>query len=136
MGADFYSAMEQIMMKIRRHHQNMKNMKNTKKMMNGLLFRQSRTSPAGESMQIHLDGSGNIKSIEVAQVMGKGVDLETGDLYLMSSHVAGKNTAILVELNEPVEIDPLLVNTQYVTVSKDGKEIARLKPLGSAKNLL
>jgi len=88
--------------------------------------------PAGESMQIQFDGSGNIKSIEVAQVMGKGVDLETGDLYLMSSHVAGKNTAILVELNEPVEIDPS-GNTQYVTVSKDGKEIARLKPLGSAK---
>ena len=46
-----------------------------------------------------------------------------------------KNTAILAELNEPVEIDPS-GNTQYVTVSKDGKEIARLKPLGSAKIFL
>jgi hypothetical protein len=84
----------------------------------------SETNPFGES--------GNIKSIEIAQVMGKGLSIDDGKLYPMRSLVAGKNTAILIELKEAVTIDPS-GETQYVTISKDGKEVARLKPLGSAK---
>ena len=63
--------------------------------------------------------------------MGKGQSITNGELYYMRSLVAGKNTAILVELEKPVEVDPS-GNTQYVVVIKDGKEIAKLKPLGSA----
>lgn len=76
--------------------------------------------------------SGNIQSIEIAQVMGKGLSIDDGEFYNMQSFVAGKNTAILVSLKEPVTVDPS-GNTQYITISKDGKEIARLKPLGAER---
>ncbi|HHW49727.1 MAG TPA: hypothetical protein GXX14_14075 [Clostridiaceae bacterium] len=81
--------------------------------------------------------SGNIQSIEVAQVMGKGMPIEDGSLYNMQLHVAGKNTAILVSLKKPVTVDPS-GKTQYVIITREEKEIARLKPLGAEKktNLL
>ena len=88
--------------------------------------------PSEKPVQVVETGqSGNIKGIEAAQVMGKGQSITNGELYYMRSLVAGKNTAILVELEKPVEVDPS-GNTQYVVVIKDGKEIAKLKPLGSA----
>ncbi len=95
----------------------------------------NESTPGG---QLHVPGtsesgaSGNICAVEITQVMGKGQSIDNGGLYYMRSFVAGKNTAILVELQEPVTIDPS-GNTQYVTILKDNKEIARLKPLGSAK---
>ena len=64
--------------------------------------------------------SGNIQSIEIAQVMGKGLSIDDGEFYNMQSFVAGKNTAILVSLKEPVTVDPS-GNTQYITISKTEK---------------
>ncbi|NSW90687.1 MAG: S-layer homology domain-containing protein [Firmicutes bacterium] len=91
-----------------------------------------KPKPQTESTQTDASGeSGNIQAVEVTQVMGKGQSIDDGKLYYMRSFVAGKNTAVLVVLKNAVTVDPS-GNTQYVTVSKDGKEIARLKPLGPA----
>jgi hypothetical protein len=65
-----------------------------------------------------------ISSVEVTQVMGKGVDMPTGKYYFMNTFVAGKPTAIQVVMNGSYEFS----DSDSVTVYRDGTEITKISP--------
>jgi hypothetical protein len=65
-----------------------------------------------------------IASVEVTQVMGKGIDMATGKYYFMNTFVANKPASIQVVMNEPYEFS----SSDTVTVYRDGSEIATITP--------
>ncbi|MEG2669975.1 MAG: hypothetical protein RR957_05870, partial [Oscillospiraceae bacterium] len=71
-----------------------------------------------------------IERVEVNQGIGSYIDKTTGEIREIISFVAEKNTVILIELDEEVEIDP---TSQKVEIIKDGAVIATLSPKGSGK---
>ncbi|MDR0986080.1 MAG: hypothetical protein LBL98_00075 [Ruminococcus sp.] len=65
-----------------------------------------------------------IVSVEVTQVMGKGIDLPTGKYYFMNTFVANKPAAIQVVMSESYNF----TSSDTVTVYRDGTEIATITP--------
>jgi hypothetical protein len=70
-----------------------------------------------------------IASVEVTQVMGKGIDLETGKYYFMNTFVANKPTSIQVVMDESYKFS----DSDSVTVFRDGKKITEISPDKSEK---
>jgi len=64
-----------------------------------------------------------ISSVEVTQVMGKGVDLDSGKYYFMNTFVAEKPTSIQVVLTEVVDITSAFLNISY-----EGSHLAMVTP--------
>jgi hypothetical protein len=65
-----------------------------------------------------------IASVEVTQVMGKGIDMATGKYYFMNTFVANKPASIQVVMNETYNFS----SSDTVTVYRDGSEIATITP--------
>ncbi len=86
-------------------------------------------TPLGQST---LEVSGNVTDVDVIQVMGKGMNSETGELFSMDRHVAGKNTVVRVVFNSETEVSQ--DGSMQLTVSKDGKELVSLLPLSGEGN--
>ena len=63
-----------------------------------------------------------IKMIEVNQGLSYGFDSNTGEFYVLDSFVAGKETAVFITLEEP--LDPRA--EVLLTIEKDGSPIATL----------
>ncbi|MDR0903847.1 MAG: hypothetical protein LBM59_04375, partial [Ruminococcus sp.] len=72
---------------------------------------------------VFADNTG-IASVEVTQVMGKGIDMPTGKYYFMNTFVAGKPTSIQVVMNEIYGFSA----SDSVTVFRDGVEITKIAP--------
>jgi hypothetical protein len=72
---------------------------------------------------VFADNTG-IASVEVTQVMGKGIDMPTGKYYFMNTFVAGKPTSIQVVMNESYSFS----DSDSVTVFRDGAELAKISP--------
>jgi hypothetical protein len=70
-----------------------------------------------------------IVSVEVTQVMGKGVDMATGKYYFMNTFVANKPATIQVVMDESYSF----TNADSITVSRDGREITKISPDKSEK---
>ncbi|MEG2950571.1 MAG: hypothetical protein RR946_07765 [Clostridia bacterium] len=64
--------------------------------------------------------------IEVNQVMSYGITIDDGTFYAMESFVAGKETIIIVRLNEPGAA--LADGSQRLTVLHEGQELVELLP--------
>ena len=67
----------------------------------------------------------NIKMIEINQCLSYGFDTDTGELYLMQNFVAGKETAVFVTFNEPLDLSAHHV----LTIEKDGATVTQLSPV-------
>ena len=63
-----------------------------------------------------------IEMIEVNQGLSYGFDSNTGEFYLMDNFIAGKETAVFIALNEP--LNPK--SEVRLIVERDGQEIATL----------
>lgn len=74
-----------------------------------------------------------IKNLEVNQGLSYYMDKSSGKISLIETFVAEKNTVILVEVDEEIEIDP---QTQMVEIIKDGVVITTLLPNGKGKTTL
>jgi hypothetical protein len=72
---------------------------------------------------VSADNTG-ISSVEVTQVMGKGIDMPTGKYYFMNTFVANKPASIQVVMNETYNFS----SSDTVTVYRDGSEIATIIP--------
>jgi hypothetical protein len=77
---------------------------------------------------VYAAGTG-IASVEVTQVMGKGIDIETGKYYFMNTFVANKPASIQVVMNESYSFS----SSDSVTVFRDGTEITKISPDKSEK---
>jgi len=66
----------------------------------------------------------NIKMIEINQGMSYGFDTDTGELYIMENFVAGKETAIFVALEKPVDKSSEIT----LTVLKNGDVVGVMTP--------
>ncbi|MCL1896651.1 MAG: zinc ribbon domain-containing protein [Clostridiales bacterium] len=64
----------------------------------------------------------SIKMIEVNQGLSYGFDCDTGELYVMENFVGGKETAIFIDLDKP--LDPK--SEVKLTVERDGELVATL----------
>ena len=67
----------------------------------------------------------NIKMIEINQCLSYGYDTSNGEFYLMQNFVAGKETAVFVTFNEP--LDPSA--NAVLTIERDGAVVAQLPPV-------
>jgi hypothetical protein len=65
-----------------------------------------------------------ISSVEITQVMGKGIDIETGKYYFMNTFVANKPAAIQVVMNDTYEFS----SDDSVTVYRDGEQVTTIAP--------
>jgi len=74
-----------------------------------------------------------IDSLEVNQGISYYMNKSTGEIRLIEAFVAEKNTVILVEVDEAVNINP---STQKVEIIKNGEVIATLLPKGIGKTIL
>ena len=63
-----------------------------------------------------------IRMIEINQSLSYGFDTETGECFLLESFVAGKATAIFIDLTKP----PAQEDRFSLTVERDGNHIAEL----------
>ncbi len=72
---------------------------------------------------------GFITNVEVIQVMARGLDTDTGELYDMNRYVAGKNTIIRGVFGSEVEIEQ--DGSVYLDIKKNGEEVAQLLPLNN-----
>lgn len=75
---------------------------------------------------------GVISSVEITQVMGKGVDLGSGNYYFMNMFVAEKPTSVQVVMTAPVTINP---NTMRLEIYYEGgsQPLATVKPANSGQ---
>ena len=86
--------------------------------------------PEGRPMPFQPIGGGflshdpSIAMIEINQGLSYGFDTDTGEFYLMENFVAGKETAIFVNLAEP--LDPK--SEAILTIEKNGETVATLLP--------
>lgn len=69
-----------------------------------------------------------IASVEVTQVMGKGIDLSSGQYYFMNMFVADKPTAIQVVLTDKTKINP---DKMSLKIYYEGSLLANAKPFDS-----
>jgi hypothetical protein len=65
-----------------------------------------------------------IASVEVTQVMGKGIDIATGKYYFMNTFVANKPATIQVVMNESYSFS----SSDSITVYRDGTQITKISP--------
>jgi len=72
-----------------------------------------------------------ISSVEVTQVMGKGVDLDSGKFYFMNTFVAEKPTSIQVVLAEMTDI-----TSAFLSISYEGSHLATVTPKESGRRQL
>jgi len=67
----------------------------------------------------------NIRMIEVNQGISYGYDSDTGEFYLLNNFVAGKETALFIDLKEP--FDPK--SQVMLTIERDGEHVISLPSL-------
>ncbi|MGD9560379.1 MAG: hypothetical protein AB7V55_07225 [Oscillospiraceae bacterium] len=81
---------------------------------------------------VHAAGTA-ISSVEVTQVMGKGIDLASGEYYFMNMFVAGKPTSVQVVMEQPVDID---ADTMSLDIYYDGgaAPLATVRPANSGNS--
>lgn len=73
-----------------------------------------------------------ISSVEVTQVMGKGIDLASGEYYFMNTFVAEKPAAIQVVMTEALNIDAATMSLD-IYYQGSSQPLATLKPVNSGK---
>jgi len=87
-------------------------------------------TPGGRDQPFDIGASGfmtddpNIKMIEINQGLSYGFNTDTGEFYLLDNFVAGKETALFVDLNEP--FDPK--SEISLTIERDGAFLTSLQP--------
>jgi hypothetical protein len=76
------------------------------------------------SIPSHAANSTVISSVEVTQVMGKGVDINSGEYYFMNTFVSGKPTTIQVVLTDTEKIG----QDDYVNIYKEDALLTTVYP--------
>ena len=86
--------------------------------------------PGGRDVPFEPTGGGfttndqSIGMIEVNQCMSYGFDTNTGEYYLMENFVAGKETAVFINMEEPPDPKSEIM----LTIEKNGEHVATLFP--------